>query len=61
MLTGLVVRMHVVLLRVGVCFLEMHSFLGRVRSRLMSRSHSPSLNIRLCCLPVLKLSSFEDF
>jgi hypothetical protein len=33
---GLIVRILVVLLRVGVCSLAMPSFLGRVRSRLMS-------------------------
>jgi hypothetical protein len=34
--TRLVVQILIVLLRVGVCFLEMPSFLGRVRSKLMS-------------------------
>jgi hypothetical protein len=59
MLTGLVVRILVILLEVGVCFLAMPLFLGRVRSCFVSRSHQLSLNIRLCRLLVLKLCSFE--
>jgi hypothetical protein len=56
--TELFVRILVVLLQVGVCFLVMLSFLGRVRSRLVCRSHPQNLNIGLCRLPVLKLSGF---
>jgi hypothetical protein len=57
--TGLVVWILVILLWVGVCFLAMLSFLGRVRSRLVSRSQPPSLNIRLCRMLVLKLYGFK--
>jgi hypothetical protein len=57
--TGLVLQILVVLLRGGVCFLEMPTFLGRVRSKLVSRNHPPNLNIRLCRRPVLKLYGFE--
>jgi hypothetical protein len=57
--TRLVVWILVVLLWVGVCFLAMPSFLGRVRSKLVSRSHPSSLNIGLCRLHVLKLYGFE--
>jgi hypothetical protein len=57
--TGLVVRIHIVLLLVSVCFLAMLLFLRRVRSSLVSQSHPPSLNIRLRCLLVLKLYGCE--
>jgi hypothetical protein len=54
MSTRLVVRILVILLQVGVCFLAMPLFLGRVKSWLVSRSHQLSLNIGLCRLLVLK-------
>jgi len=55
MLTGLVVWILIIILRFGVCFLVIPSFLERVRSRLVYRSHPPSLNVRLCRLFVVKL------
>jgi len=57
-LTALVVWILVILLWVDVCFLVMLSFLGRVRSRLVSQNHPLSLNIGICHVLVLKLYVF---
>ena len=60
-LIRLVVQILVVLFQVGACFLAILLFLGRVKSKHMSQSHLPRLNIEPCHLLDLKLHGFKGY